>query len=68
MFDSLTKREKILAIATGASLVVTLLFIAFFWFMSSYNANETMLRGINGQIDREEAKTRQAMAATQGKD
>lgn len=65
--NSLTKREKILAIATAGSLVVTLIFIAFFWLMSSYNANETTLRGILGQIEREDAKTRQAMAATRRK-
>jgi len=67
MFDSLTKREKVLAIATAASLVVTLIFIAFFWLMSSYSANETTLRGILGQIEREDAKTRKAMAATRRK-
>ena len=67
MFDSLTKREKILAIATAASLVVTLIFIAFFWLMTSYSANETTLQGIHGQIEREDAKTRQAMAATRRK-
>ncbi len=67
MFDSMTKREKILAIATAAALVVTLIFVAFFWFMTSYNANEATLRGIDGNIKREEAKTRQAMAATRRK-
>ena len=67
MFDSLTKREKILAIATAASLVVTLIFIGFFWLMTSYSANESTLRGIHGQIEREDARTRQAMAATRRK-
>ncbi len=67
MFDSLTKREKNLAIATAAALVVTLIFIAFFWFMTSYNANEATLRGIDGQIKQAEAKTRKAMAATRRK-
>lgn len=65
--DSLTKREKVLAMATAGALVVTLIFIAFFWLMSSYSANESMLRGILGQIDREDAKTRKAMAATRRK-
>jgi len=67
MFDSMTKREKILAIATAGSLVVTLIFIAFFWLMSSYSANEDTLRAIHGQIEREDAKTRQAMSATRRK-
>ena len=65
--NSLTKREKVLAIATAGSLVVTLIFIAFFWLMSSYSANETTLRGIHSQIEREDARTRKAMAATRRK-
>jgi len=70
MFDSLnnlTKREKILAIATVSSLVVTLIFIAFFWFMTQYSANEAARQAIDGQIQREDAKTRQAMSATRRK-
>ena len=67
MFENLTKREKILASATVGALVIALIFGAFFWFLSKLDYNETQLRSINSQIEREEARTRQAFAATRRK-
>lgn len=67
MFNSLTKREKILAIATAAALCVTVLFIGFFWFMGRYNDNVNQMRSIEARLEKEQARTRQAMAATRRK-
>ncbi len=67
MFQNLTQREKILALATFGTLGIAILFGGFFWFMGHYNANEATLRSIHGQIEREDARTRQAMAATRRK-
>lgn len=67
MFQNLTKREKILASATGGTLGIALIFGAFFWFLGSYNANEATLHRVQNQIESEDARMRQAMAATRRK-
>ena len=67
MFDNLTKREKILAGATAGAFVIALIFGGFFWLLGKFNANDEQLRTVALQIEREEARTRQAFAATRRK-
>ena len=67
MFENLTKREKVLAGATAGAFVIALIFGGFFWVLGKFNANEEQLRSVALQIEREEARTRQALAATRRK-
>ena len=53
MFENLTKREKILAGVVGSLLPIAAIFMAFIWFIDSYNTNEQRLIQTQVEIDKE---------------
>lgn len=63
MIENMSKREKTLAAVAAGSMVVTLLFGGFFWFLNSYNDNLTVLQGIDSRISDQENLTMQGMQA-----
>ena len=63
MISNLSQREKTLVWATLGALVVSLFFGGFFWFLSKYNDNISVLQGVQSRIADEENKTLQGIQA-----
>lgn len=63
MFENMTPREKKLALAVGALLPITLLFVAFYWFLGKYNDNNGRLQTATQNYDAEFNKFEQGMLA-----
>lgn len=65
MFDNLSPLEKKLAICVGALVPVVLLFLGFFWFMDSYDANANEIAALEAQIEEQDQKTKAGILASQ---
>lgn len=56
MFENMSPRERTLAIAVGSLLPIVILFVAFFWFMDRYDANETEINNLTANVEEQEDK------------
>ena len=63
MIDNLSQREKTLVWVTVGALVVSFFFGGFFWFLSKYNDNASVLQGVQSQISDQKNKTLQGIQA-----
>jgi hypothetical protein len=63
MFENLSKRERVLAIALAGLLPLALGFIAVFWFISKYGENDLEIGSLITRISEEEDKVLRARKA-----
>ena len=67
MISNLSQREKVLVWAMVGSLIVAIFFGGFFWFLSKYNDNVSLLQGVQSRISDQENKTLQGIQAAKRK-
>lgn len=64
MFANMTPLEKKLCIVVGSMLPIVLLFVGFFWFMDSYDANNRKIDDLMAQIEEQEDKQQRGVKAS----
>ena len=67
MIANLSQREKMLVWVAVGALVVSLFFGGFFWILSKYNENVSVLQGVQSRIADQENKTLQGIQAAKRK-
>ena len=61
----MTARERVLAIAVGALVPISIAFVAVFWFIGKYSDNNSEVMGLTQQVSAEKEKTTLAIKANQ---
>ena len=65
MFENMTPRERILALTVGSLLPIGVLFLAFLWFMETYESNALEILSLKEQVKQQEDKKELGMLASQ---
>ena len=56
MFENMSPREKMLVWVVGATLPIVVLFMAFFWFMDRYDANDAKIDELTAKVEEQDDK------------